>query len=37
VQVETATHTTGAGDYRAAIQVSTVGGRRYVDKSWRTE
>ena len=35
VLVETATYTTGAGDYRAAIQVSTVAGRRYIDKSWR--
>ena len=35
VPVETATHMTAAGEYRAAIQVSTAGGRRYVDKSWR--
>ena len=35
VAVETTTHTTAAGEYRAAIQVSTVAGRRYVDKSWR--
>lgn len=35
VPVETVTHTTAAGDYRAAIQVSTVAGRRYIDKSWR--
>jgi hypothetical protein len=24
-----------AGAYRAALQISTVAGRRYVDKSWR--
>jgi len=24
-----------AGSYRAALQVSTVDGHRYVDKSWR--
>jgi hypothetical protein len=35
VPVETTTHTTGTGNYRAAIQVSTAAGRRYVDKSWR--
>ena len=35
VVVETLTHTTAAGSYRAAIQVSATGGRRYVDKSWR--
>jgi len=35
VPVETVTHTTTVGDYRAAIQVSTARGRRYVDKSWR--
>jgi arylsulfatase A-like enzyme len=33
--VETIVHTVAAGPYRAAIQVSTVHGRRYVDKSWR--
>lgn len=33
--VETRTHTVEAGAYRAAIQISTVDGRRYVDKSWR--
>jgi arylsulfatase A-like enzyme len=35
VAVETRIHTVTAGAYRAALQVSTVGGRRYVDKSWR--
>jgi arylsulfatase A-like enzyme len=35
VEVETVTHTVAAGGYRAAIQVSLVEGRRYVDKSWR--
>ena len=35
-EVETRTHVAGAGSYRAAVQVSTAGGRRYVDKSWRT-
>jgi arylsulfatase A-like enzyme len=33
--VETRVHTVQAGAYRAAIQVSTVDGHRYVDKSWR--
>jgi arylsulfatase A-like enzyme len=32
---ETRVHTAAAGAYRAAIQVSHVDGRRYVDKSWR--
>ena len=35
VEVETRVHTVTAGAYRAAIQVSVVEGRRYVDKSWR--
>jgi arylsulfatase A-like enzyme len=35
VEVETRTHVTAVGEYRAAIQLSTVAGRRYVDKSWR--
>jgi len=35
VAVETRIHTAAAGAYRAALQVSTVDGRRYVDKSWR--
>ena len=35
VAVERHTHTVEAGAYRAALQVSTVDGRRYVDKSWR--
>ena len=35
IAVDTRTHTVGAGDYRAAIQVSLVDDRRYVDKSWR--
>jgi arylsulfatase A-like enzyme len=33
--IETRVHTVEAGDYRAAIQVSEVAGRRYADKSWR--
>jgi arylsulfatase A-like enzyme len=33
--VETRVHTVEAGAYRAAIQISEVEGRRYVDKSWR--
>jgi len=33
--VETRVHTVEAGAYRAAVQVSTVDGCRYVDKSWR--
>ena len=35
VAVETLTHTVSAGDYRAALQISLIAGRRYVDKSWR--
>jgi hypothetical protein len=35
VAVETRVHTTAAGGYRAALQISTVAGRSYVDKSWR--
>jgi arylsulfatase A-like enzyme len=33
--VETRVHTAESGNYRAAIQISEVDGRRYVDKSWR--
>lgn len=35
VAVETRVHTVASGAYRTAIQVSTVDGHRYVDKSWR--
>ncbi|MGH7315924.1 MAG: alkaline phosphatase family protein [Candidatus Rokuibacteriota bacterium] len=35
VPVATRVHTVEAGPYRAALQVSEVDGRRYVDKSWR--
>lgn len=35
VAVETRVHTATAGGYRAALQISTVAGRSYVDKSWR--
>jgi arylsulfatase A-like enzyme len=35
IAVETRVHTVAAGAYRAALQISTVDGRRYVDKSWR--
>jgi hypothetical protein len=35
VAVECRVHTVAAGGYRAALQISTVDGRRYVDKSWR--
>jgi arylsulfatase A-like enzyme len=35
VEVETRVHTVEAGAYRAALQVSSVAGRRYVDQSWR--
>jgi arylsulfatase A-like enzyme len=35
VSEETRVHTVKAGAYRAAIQMSHVAGRRYVDKSWR--
>ncbi|HET6367634.1 MAG TPA: nucleotide pyrophosphatase/phosphodiesterase family protein [Pseudomonadales bacterium] len=33
--VETRVHMVEAAAYRAAVQVSTVAGHRYVDKSWR--
>jgi len=33
--VETRAYTVEAGVYRAALQISTVDGRRYVDRSWR--
>jgi arylsulfatase A-like enzyme len=33
--VETRVHTAEAGAYRAALQISAVDGRRYVDKGWR--
>jgi hypothetical protein len=33
--VDTRTYAVRAGSYRAALQVSTVDGHRYVDKSWR--
>jgi arylsulfatase A-like enzyme len=35
VGVVTHLHTVQAGAYRAALQISEVDGRRYVDKSWR--
>lgn len=35
VVVQTRTSLVEAGDYRAALQISEVDGRRYVDKSWR--
>jgi arylsulfatase A-like enzyme len=35
VGVETRVYTTEAASYRAALQISVVDGRRYVDKSWR--
>jgi hypothetical protein len=35
VAADARSHTVDAGQYRAALQVSTVDGRRYVDKSWR--
>ncbi|HTG13601.1 MAG TPA: hypothetical protein VK746_22600, partial [Candidatus Eisenbacteria bacterium] len=35
IAVETRVHIVAAGAYRAALQISTVDGRRYVDKSWR--
>jgi arylsulfatase A-like enzyme len=35
VVVDRRLHSVEAGGYRAAIQVSEVDGRRYVDKSWR--
>jgi arylsulfatase A-like enzyme len=35
VGVDTRIHTTETSAYGAAIQISVVGGRRYVDKSWR--
>ena len=35
VTADARTHTVHAGPYHAALQVSTVDGHRYVDKSWR--
>lgn len=35
VPVETYMHIAEAGSYRAALQISAVHGRRYVDKAWR--
>ena len=35
VAVETRTDIVDAGAYRAALQISTIDGHRYVDKSWR--
>jgi arylsulfatase A-like enzyme len=35
IAVKTRVHTVATGAYRAALQISTVDGRRYVDKSWR--
>jgi hypothetical protein len=35
VAADTHAYTVDAGPYRATLQVSTVDGRRYVDKSWR--
>jgi predicted AlkP superfamily pyrophosphatase or phosphodiesterase len=35
VAVETRIDTVAAGPYHAALQISTVDGRSYVDKSWR--
>jgi len=32
---ETRVHTVQAGTYHAALQISEITGRRYVDKSWR--
>jgi arylsulfatase A-like enzyme len=34
---ETRVHSVHAGAYRAALQISEVAGRRYVDKSWRID
>ncbi|MGH7306299.1 MAG: alkaline phosphatase family protein [Candidatus Rokuibacteriota bacterium] len=36
IAADTRVHTAAAGTYGAAIQVSDIDGRRYVDKSWRT-
>ena len=35
VPVHTETHVVTAGAYRAALQITTAEGHRYVDKSWR--
>jgi hypothetical protein len=35
VVAETHVHAVAAGSYRAAVRLSTVEGRRYVDASWR--
>jgi arylsulfatase A-like enzyme len=37
MMAETRIHTVEAGAYRAAIQISLIEGRRYVDKSWRID
>ncbi len=37
VALDTRVHTVEAGAYRAALQMSVVDGRRYVDKSWRVQ
>jgi arylsulfatase A-like enzyme len=33
--LETQTHMTDFGDYKAVIQVTELGHQRYIDKSWR--
>jgi predicted AlkP superfamily pyrophosphatase or phosphodiesterase len=35
VAIETRTLTTGSNGYKAALQITTVGEQRYIDKSWR--
>jgi arylsulfatase A-like enzyme len=35
IAVETRVHAVESDSYRGAIQISTIDGRRYVDKSWR--
>ena len=35
IAVDTRVHSVEAGAYRAAIQVSEIDGRRYIDRSWR--
>jgi arylsulfatase A-like enzyme len=37
IAVDTRVHVVAAEAYRAALQISTVHGHRYVDKSWRIE
>ena len=35
VALETRTLRVSSGNYRAVLQMSEVGGKRYIDKAWR--